>query len=58
MKKSLPAHPNGFLFSAISNGKIVLQKVWYSVGGGILEDGEIEDIKFAYENDKKPSKLR
>lgn len=57
MKKTLPAHPNGFLFTAIADGKKCLQKVWYSVGGGILEDGDIDDIKYAYENDKRPTDL-
>jgi L-serine dehydratase len=37
--KLLPYHPNGMRFSAFDiNGKLLLEKVFYSVGGGFIVD--------------------
>lgn len=42
--KQLPYHPNGMRFSAFdANGKLLIEKVYYSVGGGfIVEHAEAE----------------
>jgi L-serine dehydratase len=43
-KKSLPGHPNGLRFRAQdSDGRVVLEKVFYSVGGGfVLDESDID----------------
>lgn len=37
-REQLPYHSNGIRFSAISHAKLLLQKVYYSVGGGFVID--------------------
>jgi L-serine dehydratase len=38
-KRSLPYHPNGMIFSAYDgSGTLLLQKIYYSVGGGFVVD--------------------
>ena len=40
-RKSLPFHPNGMQFSAYDNAQnIILQRTYYSVGGGFVVDDE------------------
>ena len=40
-KKSLPCHPNGMAFSALSaNGETLLESIFYSVGGGFVVSEE------------------
>lgn len=35
--ESLPAHPNGMKFELISDDKIILEKIYFSVGGGFVD---------------------
>ena len=42
-KKSLPFHANGMKFSALKQGKILSEKIYYSVGGGFVVDEEQKD---------------
>jgi len=42
-KKSLPFHSNGMKFSAFSQGGVLVEKVYYSVGGGFVIDEEQRD---------------
>ena len=37
-RRSLPFHPNAVLFKAFAGDEIVLQKTYYSVGGGFVLD--------------------
>ncbi|GAB4352201.1 MAG: L-serine ammonia-lyase [Gammaproteobacteria bacterium] len=40
-RRSLPAHPNGMRFAALDgDGKILLEKRYYSVGGGFVVEGD------------------
>ncbi|WP_104191853.1 L-serine ammonia-lyase [Cryobacterium sp. Y82] len=40
-RKSLPAHPNGIIFRAMSrDGAVVRERTYYSVGGGFVVDEE------------------
>ncbi|MGX5173735.1 L-serine ammonia-lyase [Aliikangiella sp. IMCC44653] len=50
-KKTLPGHANGMQFSAFdNNGDLILQKIYYSVGGGfvISDDTDPQPIKEAH----------
>lgn len=41
LKKSLPAHPNGMTFTAYNAaGDVVLERSYYSIGGGFVVDGD------------------
>lgn len=43
-KKSLPLHSNGMRFTAFNDaGETILEKVYYSVGGGFIHDNEVMD---------------
>ena len=45
MQKSLDFHPNGMIFKAVFNNGEILEKDYYSVGGGFVatqEDNSIE----------------
>ncbi|KAH0571208.1 L-serine dehydratase [Spironucleus salmonicida] len=51
MEHRLPAHTNGLHFQALDQAnKVIGDRVWYSVGGGILEDGDATDV-----NNLKPA---
>ncbi|MFT4651914.1 MAG: L-serine dehydratase [Porticoccaceae bacterium] len=42
-RKSLPFHPNGMIFSAFDQlGTTLIQKTFYSVGGGFVVDGNAQ----------------
>lgn len=55
-KKSLAYHSNGMVFSAYdSQGKILLQKTYYSVGGGfVLDDTAVGADKIKEDNTSLP----
>ncbi|NYJ74151.1 L-serine ammonia-lyase [Allobranchiibius huperziae] len=38
-RKSLPAHPNGMTFEAYDGDHLLLERTYYSVGGGFVVDG-------------------
>ncbi|MBO1756089.1 L-serine ammonia-lyase [Allobranchiibius sp. CTAmp26] len=38
-RKSLPAHPNGMTFEAYDGDLLLLERTYYSVGGGFVVDG-------------------
>ena len=38
-RRSLPAHPNGMTFEAYDGEHLVLERTYYSVGGGFVVDG-------------------
>lgn len=38
-RKSLPAHPNGMTFEAYDGTRLLLERTYYSVGGGFVVDG-------------------
>ncbi|MFF0945997.1 L-serine ammonia-lyase [Kocuria sp. CPCC 205300] len=41
-RKSLPAHPNGMAFFAYgTDGELVRERTFYSVGGGFVVDGDV-----------------
>ncbi|OLT05256.1 L-serine ammonia-lyase [Kocuria sp. CNJ-770] len=41
-RKSLPAHPNGMAFLAYgTDGELVRERTFYSVGGGFVVDGDV-----------------
>jgi L-serine dehydratase len=41
-RKSLPAHPNGMAFFAYgTDGRLVRERTFYSVGGGFVVDGDV-----------------
>lgn len=42
-KKSLPFHANGMKFSALNQGELLFEKIYYSVGGGFVVDEEQKD---------------
>ncbi|CAL6094958.1 L-serine_dehydratase [Hexamita inflata] len=54
MERRLLFHTNGLLFKAIdkSNKQVILEKVYYSIGGGILEYGQPADTKTLYPTNK------
>jgi L-serine dehydratase len=40
-RRSLPFHPNGMVFTAYSDGKVLCERTYYSIGGGfVLDDDE------------------
>jgi len=40
-RRSLPFHPNGMTFTAHSDGKVLCERTYYSIGGGfVLDDDE------------------
>jgi L-serine dehydratase len=40
-RRSLPFHPNGMIFTAHSDGKVLCERTYYSIGGGfVLDDDE------------------
>ena len=50
-KKSLPFHPNGMIFSAFDeNGKELIQKTYYSVGGGFVVDDSNDNDNYIAED--------
>ena len=50
-KKSLPFHPNGMIFSAFDeSGKELVQKNYYSVGGGFVVDDSNENENYIAED--------
>ena len=53
--KTLPKHPNGMRFTALSlNGDEILSDVYYSIGGGfVLKDDEMDQPKEAKEDTTK-----
>lgn len=56
-EKSLPYHPNGMRFNALDeSGRSILERVYYSVGGGFIVDHETakEDKVLGHEQDKLP----
>ena len=51
-RKSLPLHPNGMIFSAFDeNGKELVQKTYYSVGGGFVVDDSNENGNYIAEDE-------
>jgi L-serine dehydratase len=51
-RKSLPFHPNGMIFSAFDeNGKKLVQKTYYSVGGGFVVDDSNEKGNYIAEDE-------
>jgi L-serine dehydratase len=51
-RKSLPFHPNGMIFSAFDeNGKKLVQKTYYSVGGGFVVDDSNENGNYIAEDE-------
>lgn len=43
--KRMAAHPNGIRFEAFDcNNQIVDEQVWYSIGGGFIQQGEPDDV--------------
>ena len=50
-KKSLPFHPNGMIFSAFDeSGEELVQKTYYSVGGGFVVDDSNENENYIAED--------
>ena len=50
-KKSLPFHPNGMIFSAFDeSGKELVQKTYYSVGGGFVVDDSNKNENYIAED--------
>ena len=52
-RKSLPAHPNGMRFLAYADGESLLEKTYYSVGGGFVVDERMQmdagpDVTFPF----------
>lgn len=47
-RKTLPAHANAMTIYAFANDNIVLEKTYYSIGGGFI----VEDCEFEQEKDK------
>lgn len=41
--KNLPEHSNGMRFSALQNGKVILEKDYYSIGGGFVVEGSVKE---------------
>ena len=40
-RRSLPFHPNGMVFTAYGDGKVLCERTYYSIGGGfVLDDDE------------------
>jgi L-serine dehydratase len=40
-RRSLPFHPNGMIFTAYADGKVLCERTYYSIGGGfVLDDDE------------------
>jgi Serine dehydratase beta chain len=37
-RRSLPFHPNGMTFTAYSDGKVLAERTYYSIGGGFVLD--------------------
>ena len=51
-KKSLPFHPNGMIFSAFDeSGEELVQKTYYSVGGGFVVDDSNENGNYIAEDE-------
>ncbi len=54
-RKSLPMHPNGLIFKAFSGGELLLEKTYYSVGGGfVVEEGSSENAPLIKRKKKVP----
>ncbi len=50
-RKTLPKHPNGMSFTATgTNGKLVLKKTYYSVGGGFVVNDDVSSAQPIIEN--------
>jgi len=43
-REKLPLHPNGMRFIAVSGGAVVLERVYYSVGGGFVIDHQGQPV--------------
>jgi L-serine dehydratase len=39
-RRSLPFHPNGMVFTAYDEGKVVSERTYYSIGGGFVLDDD------------------
>jgi L-serine dehydratase len=39
-RRSLPFHPNGMVFTAYRDGKVLSERTYYSIGGGFVLDGD------------------
>jgi L-serine dehydratase len=39
-RRSLPFHPNGMTFTAYCDGKVLVERTYYSIGGGFVLDGD------------------
>ncbi len=39
-RRSLPFHPNGMTFTAYSDGKVLAERTYYSIGGGFILDDD------------------
>jgi L-serine dehydratase len=39
-RRSLPFHPNGMTFTAYSDGKVLSERTYYSIGGGFVLDDD------------------
>lgn len=50
-RKTLPAHANAMTIYAYANDKLILEKTYYSIGGGFI----VEDKDFEKEKDEKLS---
>ncbi|MBB1158814.1 MULTISPECIES: L-serine ammonia-lyase [Amycolatopsis] len=59
-RKSLPAHPNGMVFRAFaSDGALVRERTYYSVGGGFVRDESYEtDTVFVEDSTPVPYPFR
>ncbi|MFD2469559.1 L-serine ammonia-lyase [Amycolatopsis silviterrae] len=59
-RKSLPAHPNGMVFRAFaSDGSLVRERTYYSVGGGFVRDESYEtDTVFVEDSTPVPYPFR
>ncbi|KFI93136.1 L-serine dehydratase 1 [Bifidobacterium saguini DSM 23967] len=53
--KRMAAHPNGMRFQAFdAAGSLVLEQVWYSIGGGFIRQGNPDDLMIGI-HDKPPA---
>lgn len=58
-RESLPQHPNGMRFSASDeSGQVLLQKDYFSVGGGFVVNGEGQRVNGATSQDEVPYPFR
>ena len=39
-RRSLPFHPNGMVFTAYDEGKVLSERTYYSIGGGFVLDDD------------------